>query len=294
MSRRKHSDYDMISQFLAVNPKSVEGLNNNSYIYYYNQLLLKLFSVFNFQNFPDSWNLDYFRNTLFLTGFIGVFDTSSGVLPLLCGYSGINVYNFPTKINTANPVLGSISGDLGVNAELIYYNYVNGAFLSVAPLITRYASLLASCDGSVATNLINSRVSHLFYADSDAGLKTYQRIFDDISMGKPAVFLKKPNRDFEVEMKNDYINVKNSYIANDILTTKRTIMNDFLTEIGINNYNVQKRERLITDEVNANNTETQCVVSLWVDTLNQCFERVNNLFDLNLSVSLNNFEGENV
>lgn len=291
MSRRKCPEYDLISQHLAVSPKSVEGLNNSSYMFYYRQLFLKLFSVFDFHNFPSSWNIDYFRNTLFLNGYIGVFDTSAGVLPLLCGYSGINVYNFPTKINTANPVLGNISGELGVNAELIYFNFVSGAFLSASPLITRYASLLASCDGSVATNLINSRVSQLFFADSDAELKTYQRIYDDISQGKPAVFLKKPNRDFEVELKNDYINVKNSYIANDILITKRTIMNDFLTEIGINNYNVQKRERLITDEVNANNTETQCVVSLWVDTINKCFERVNNLFGLNVSVKLKDLEG---
>ena len=290
LSKKTAGYYDLISNFLTPSPKVVEGLNNSSYLYYISQLHLKLFSIFNFENFPTSWNLDYFRNVLFSTGYIGIFNTTAGVLPLLTGYEGINVYNFPTKLNTANPVLGNVSGTIGETCELVYFNYVNGAFLSVQPLITRYATLLASCDGSISTSLINSRIAHIFYANTDAELKTYQRIYDDISKGKPAVFLKKTNSDFEVQTSNEFINVKNTYIANDIILTKRSIMNEFLTEIGINNFNSSKRERLITDEVNANNYETKSVVSLWVDTLNACFSKVNSLFDLNIKVTLKSFK----
>ena len=290
LSKKSVGYYDLISNFLTPSPEAVEGLNNSSYLYYMSQLYLKLFSIFNFENFPTSWNLDYFRNVLFSTGFIGVFNTTAGVLPLLTGYEGINVYNFPTKLNTANPVLGNVRGTIGVDWELVYFNYVNGAFLSTTPLITRYATLLASCDGSISTSLINSRIAHIFYANTDAELKTYQRIYDDISKGKPAVFLKKNNSDFDIQTNNEFINVKNTYIANDIILTKRSIMNEFLTEIGIDNFNSSKRERLITDEVNANNYETKSVVSLWVDTLNACFSKVNSLFDLNIKVTLKSFK----
>lgn len=291
LSRKKSEGYyDLISNFLTPSPEAVEGLNNSSYLYYMSQLYLKLFSIFNFENFPKSWNLDYFRNVLFSTGFIGVFNTTAGVLPLLTGYDGVNVYNFPTKLNTDNFVLGNVRGTIGVDCELVYFNYVNGSFLSTTPLITRYATLLASCDGSISTSLINSRIAHIFYANTDAELKTYQRIYDHISKGKPAVFLKKNNSDFDIQTNNEFINVKNTYIANDIILTKRSIMNEFLTEIGINNFNSSKRERLITDEVNANNYETKSVVSLWVDTLNSCFSKVNSLFDLNIKVTLKSFK----
>lgn len=39
----------------------------------------------------------------------------------------------------------------------------------------------------------------------------------------------------------------------------------FDTDIGIPNANTDKRERLITDEVNSNNAETLSKCALWLD-----------------------------
>ena len=72
-----------------------------------------------------------------------------------------------------------------------------------------------------------------------------------------------------------FLNVKNTYIGNDLLLTKRSIMNEFLTEIGINNANTDKRERLNSDEVNANNSEVRCTIVRFIDSLNECAKRIN-------------------
>lgn len=88
-----------------------------------------------------------------------------------------------------------------------------------------------------------------------------------------------------------FLNVKNTYIGNDLLLTKRSIMNEFLTEIGINNANTDKRERLNSDEVNANNSEVRCTIVRYIDSLNECAKRINenpNFDDItNLHFSIN-------
>ena len=73
--------------------------------------------------------------------------------------------------------------------------------------------------------------------------------------------------------------------TSDLLSDLIKIRNMFCTEIGIPNANTEKRERLITDEVNSNNAETSSIVSLWLTTMREDIERVNALFGLDLNVT---------
>ena len=159
-------------------------------------------------------------------------------------------------------------------------------------LINRYAVLLANIDCSLNVSLYNSRLAHVFEAETDAQLKSLQKMYDDVSRGNPAVFLKKGMKNIGKDNDSAYfLNVKNTYIGNDLLLTKRSIMNEFLTEIGINNANTDKRERLNSDEVNANNSEVRCTIVRYIDSLNECAKRINenpNFDDItNLHFSIN-------
>lgn len=64
----------------------------------------------------------------------------------------------------------------------------------------------------------------------------------------------------------------------------QTIENQFNTLIGIPNANTQKRERLITDEVNSNNAETSALATLWLETMQEGIDKVNQMFGTNISV----------
>ena len=126
------------------------------------------------------------------------------------------------------------------------------------------------------------------YGESDAQIKSYKKMYDEISNGKPCTFIKNSKNGTPLDnSKLDVLNVKNTYVANDILLTKRTIMNEFLTEIGINNANTNKRERLVTDEVNVNDEETNALLMLWKDTMTKCFERINAMFNTSIKVKIN-------
>ena len=147
------------------------------------------------------------------------------------------------------------------------------------------------CDSSIAVNLMNTKLAYVFGAANKAQAQTLKKLFDDINQGKPAVFTSSDNAALMKELMFS-MPAKQKYIAGDVADLKRTIMNEFLTEIGLNNANTDKKERLNTDEVNANNEELLSNVSHWLDNINEGFTVANRLFNLQLDVKLRNFDRE--
>lgn len=249
----------------------------------------KIFGAFNFKGFPDTWDYDYFMTNLFMNGFIAICDTPAGVLPLECGIAGVNVFDRPTRVVIGNPVLGSfekeLESDIRENAAaLVRLQY---DYMGVRELVNRYASMLSQCDNAIFVNLRNSKVSFIGFVQSKQQAATMQKMYKDIDDGKPAVYVKKDS----MAVDDIYYNhVKDTYIANDLELLKDHIKDDFLTEIGLNNANTEKRERLIVDEVNANNYEIRANVQHWLDTIKIGLERANYLFNLDLSVELRKFD----
>ena len=275
---------DLKRNFFAEKPKDVDGVANASALYYREFLLKKIFSVFEF-TIPDTWSMDYFQTHLFLDGYIGIVDTDAGVLPLQCSFSGINVFNEPTDIIIANPVLGSFERKIGSDGVLlrIQYNY-----MGVLTMLNRYATLLAMCDSGIAVNLMNSKVTWIGMAETKAQAETMKTMYDRISMGEPAVFVKGSAIG---NGESIYWNhAKENFIANEIQDVKRSLIAEFLTEIGIDNVNIDKRERLVTDEVNANDEEIRCNVQHWLENIQTGFREANDLFGLDLSVRIRSYE----
>lgn len=293
MSKKESRSFrDLVAGFFHHNPKSVNDMTNNSFFYYQFQLMTKLKSVLTIEGYPKNWNIDNMWDVILKNGYIPIVSTDLGTLALEGGFYGQNMYYMPTNVIVNNPVLGNINCVIGEDGELLYINYEYNTFQSVMPLINRYAVLLANIDCSLNVSLMNSRVAHIFEAESDAEVKTLQKMYDDVSKGNPAVFLKKGTRSLPSSNENSsFLNVKNTYIGNDLLLTKKSIMNEFLTEIGINNANTDKRERLNSDEVNVNNTEVRCTIMRYIDSLNECAKKINensNFSDItNLNFSLN-------
>lgn len=277
---------DLLNNFFARKPKDVDGIANVSTIYYREFLLKKILSRFEFDGLPREWEVDYFLETLFLEGHLTITDTGIGVIPLRCGLTGVGVFNQPTRVIVANPVLGNFERTIGVDCEVvrIQYNYQG-----VGWIINRYATLLAMCDSAVAVNLMNTKATYVFKASSKAQAETMKKMYDDITMGRPAVFV---GENGALNEDNVYVMpAKQNFISDDVQLLKRKIVNEFLTEIGINNTNLDKRERLTDDEVNANNDEVLANIQHWYDNIKDGLDRANRLFNLNLSVKVREFGG---
>lgn len=277
---------DLVHQFFARKPKDVDGVANTSNLYYRDYLLKKILSRFEFGGLPSYWDMDYFLEVLFLEGKICITDTAAGILPLRCGTTGIGIFEQPTECIIANPVLGSFRRTIDVDCALIRLQY---NYQGLGWMINRYSTLLAMCDSGIAVNLMNSKAAYVFKASSKAQAETIKKMYDEITCGNPAVFV---GENGALNSENVYnLPVKENFVADDIQLLKRKILNEFLTEIGINNANLDKRERLTDDEVNANNDEVYANIQHWYDNLSDGIDKANKLFNLGLSVKVREFGG---
>lgn len=284
--------YDYANAWQTVRaPCAVQPKDNATFYYYFRYLLKRCISLFVW-NVPETWDKDYFLYTLYMFGFVGIVDTNEfGVIPQYCTLSGYDVFYRPRKILVANPAFNAsekreydLRGDTP-DAALIK---LQPDYSGVMDICGIYASKLAYAHEALYTNFINSKLAYVFLTDNKAAAETFKKIFDQIQRGDPAVVagnkLKSPTDDKPLwELFNN--NLKQNFIATDLLDNMRSIMNDFDSFIGIPSANVEKRERLVTDEVNANNVETETLIDLMDRTIHDGLEHCNDLFGLNVTCS---------
>lgn len=275
---------DLINDFFGAKPKDVDGIANTSAMYYREFLLKKVFAILEWKNLPEIWDVDYMNSVLFIDGHFIITDTSAGVLPLKSGLTGINFFEEPTKAIVANPVLGNFERVIDETCAVVRLQY---NYCGIEKMLRRYSCLLAMCDSSIAVNLMNSKVTFIGLANGKKQADSMKLMYDQLSCGEPAVFV---NDDTINESKFFFNHVRENFVANDIQDLKRSIVAEFLSEIGINNQNIEKKERLITDEVNANNEEISCNVEHWIVNIRKGIEKANELFGLNIEVNIKNFE----
>lgn len=262
-------------------PTDVSGIENIASAYYYQYLLRLVKGIFEIKA-PDYWDTDFLLDTLLLNGVFGIFENNSEPLAMNCQPFGVNMYYKPTSFNIANPVLGTFSKTIGVDGAIIYLEEdptINGQFRTIRPLLTKYAYQLAACDKCIDQSLMNSGVAAIFSASSKKAAESFRLMYDEISEGKPAVFI-----DEELGLANgnsralQYTPAKDNYICDKIQIEKRCIIEEFLTAIGVNNANTSKRERLNSDEVNSNNDECYVATAVWRRNLKETTEAAKKLF----------------
>ena len=99
----------------------------------------------------------------------------------------------------------------------------------------------------------------MWSSNTSNNILSFKKLYDKLASGEPAVFVDKKlydeNGNLSVQMFNSA--VKNIYIGDQLLEDIRSILNDFDSCIGIPNSNLNKKERMITDEANMNNFETK-------------------------------------
>ena len=277
--------YDTKNLFNSmVSPSTVHCRNTQLQRYFRRYLMQKAISVFKWE-LPDTWDADYFLYTLYGYGYCAVINTEEfGVIPQWGALGGYNVFYRPTYVIITNPLIKEMKQPtIGVDCTIIKLHPDYG---SITDLVNYYADMLALCSESIGINMINSHVSTVFPAQNKAMAESYKKMYDKIASGDPAVVVDKNL--FDDTGKPVWTpfqaNIKNEYIADSILADMRKIEAQFDPDIGIPNANTDKRERLITDEVNANNVETAIRCEFWLEQIKKAVEETNTMFGTTISV----------
>ena len=278
-------DYQTLNYYNANrSPSTVHVKNTKLRRYFRKYLFQKAISVFKWK-LPDEWDRDYFLYTLYGLGYIAVLETDQyGVICQGGALGGYNLYYRPSYIIITNPLIrGTITANLDKDCALLK---LQPDYSSIMDLVGYYADQMALAAESLGINMLNVKSGTVFGAESKAKAESYKKMYDTLSDGDPAVVIDKKLLDDQG--KPTWFpftqHIKESYVVSDILSDMRKIEAMYDTEIGIPNANTDKRERLITDEVNANNAETATRCELWLETLRKGIDKANEMYNTDISV----------
>lgn len=260
-----------------ISPSTVHVRNSALAMYFRRYLLQRAMSVFKWTA-PDYWNMDYFKYILYCWGYIAVINTNEfGIIPQQCSLGGYNVFYAPTYAIIANPKLkGILQPTIDKQCTIIKLQPDYGGILD---MVYYYADQLALCGEAVAMNIQNSKLGYVVGARSKTIAEAIKKAFDMIMQGEPLAVYDKELAGEDSPLFDTFCqNLAQNFIAPDISETMRRIENEFCTRIGINNTNTDKAERMVVDEVNANNEEIRTLADMWLESLKESCRKTRELF----------------
>ena len=280
--------YDIENIFAAsYNPSQIHAHNTELFRHYEEYLFKKALSVIDFTNLPSWWEENYFRYVLFGIGFLAVFkDPDMGPIPQNCSLSdNRTIFYQPKRVLIANPAMTPQTRELTVGKDCEILK-LQPDYSSIMPLVNLYADMMAVAVETLSVNMLNSKVSMVFFAENKAMAESYKKMYDQITSGVPMTVIDKSMLDEDGQKGWDFFvnNVGQNYIVDRVLNDMKTIEDQFNTRIGIPNANTQKRERLISSEVESNDIDTRSIVDTWLTTMRADLKKINDRFGLNIGV----------
>lgn len=252
--------------------------NNRTYLQYYNRLTELAISMFEWKNLPPSVDARFLELTLFSDGQAVFF--KDDVLGELClqvsNNGGFNVYRVP-KRRRAYAVNG-YNAELNENDSVIIYN--NYLRTNSMLDIEMFAQRLYNIDRIIDVN-VNAQKTPVLIACSEQERLTMQNLYKEYNGNEPVIF-----GDKNLNAKGlSVLKTDAPYVADKLYTLKTQIWNEALTYLGISNINVQKKERLITDEVTRNQGGTIASRYSRLESRREAVDKINKMFGLNIEVN---------
>lgn len=261
--------------------------------YFARFLLQKIMGVFkvklpkaNEVTFRD-WAFNYFWYCLFQFGYFVVLRTRKfGVIMQQCNPGGFDINYNPYYVTVTNPLLGlDTPVRLEIDRDCVVVQ-LTPDWAGISDLINYYAGLLALVGQTTTINLFNSRLSYVFAVKDRNSAEAMKLLAENISKGQIANVIDKKllGDNGEPTWQLFEQDVGGNYIVDKLLDAWATIENKFATDVGLPNANTSKRERLITDEVNANNVTTAAMAGMWLENMKRGFDKANKMFGLDMSI----------
>lgn len=254
-------------------------LNNLTYLQYINRLTELAICMFEWKNLPATVDQRYLELHLFETGCMVYFDDDIlGNLCLDCIANGrLGVYGDPilrraySGYNNYQKLLKES------NSVIIWNNYLHtNSILDVK----MFAKRLYNIDRIIDVNA-NAQKTPVLVQGTEKQRLTLLNLYKEFDGNAPFIFGDK-NLDLSA-LKS--IQTDAPYVCDKLYQLKTQIWNEALTYLGISNINIQKKERLITDEVTRNQGGTIASRYSRLESRRQAVKKINDMFDTNIEVN---------
>lgn len=252
--------------------------NTLTYMQYLRRLMELSMSMFAWKNLPSTVDPRYIELRLFETGSVVFFkDDVLGELCLDCIQQGnFDVYGNPITrrayscYNNYQKVLND------KDSVIIWNNYLRTNSVTDIQL---YAKRLWDLDRSVDVNAKAQKTPILIQCNEKQKL-SMKNLYMQYDGNTPAIFA-----DNNIDINGvKVISTQAPYVADKLYQLKNQIWNEALTYLGISNLNINKQERLITDEVSSSQGSTISSRYSRLECRKQAVEKINKMFGLDIEV----------
>lgn len=248
------------------------NMNSKTYIDYYERLKLIATSLFTWEGLDEiGGNSRFLERTLFDYGrAVFVKDEELGYLSIRVNPSDkINIYELPTVVSA-----WSFGYEKKYPLDEVVYIMNNESQRPTKDTISLFAWRLYEVERTMDVNVKSSKSPIILEGDSKSIL-TLKNIYEQYDGNQPVIIARK---NFNINDKINAIKTDVPLIVNDLMLYKHDIMNEVLTFLGIDNANTDKKERLITDEVNSNNELIKFYLNCFYKTRKRACDEINDKF----------------
>lgn len=262
-------------------------INDKTFIDYLDRLRLLATSLFTWENLDEIAGTGasrFLEQSLYDNGrACFVKDDKLGYLVLKVTPSDkLNVYNLPTKVNA-----WSIGYNKIYNFDDVVYIMNNELMKPTYAFMELFSYRLYETERTIDVNLIAHKTPILIEGDTKTIL-TLKNTYMQYTGNVPVLF---GNKSFDLSSKLNILKTDAPFIIDKLDIHKHQIFNDALTLLGIDNANTDKKERLITNEVESNEDLINYYLNCWYKTRKKACDEINEKFlknsDLKIKISLN-------
>ena len=250
--------------------------NTACYDFYYDKIKELSISVFEWQNVPDEIDIRFMELMLFERGAV-IFFRDEDMQQYLClpytEQGKWNVYRIPLlrRAFASNGYNKKLDID---NSVIIYNNVLRIPSIRDCKL---FARRLANFDRVIDTN-VNAQKTPVLIRCSEKERLTLVNLYKQYEGNEPFIF---GDQELAAQPLNS-VRTDAPYVADRIYDLKTRYWNEMLTFKGISNLNVQKKERLITDEVARSQGGTIASRYSGLMMRQQACEKINKMFGLDI------------
>lgn len=246
------------------------GMNAAVFGDYYKRLRLLALSVFEWENLPDSMSARFLESCLYWYGKAAIVkDDTLGIINTKCTPSeSLNIYGEATEYHCY-----STGYDADFPLDNMVYVRNNYEALPTDSTIQLFAQRLYEAERTIDVNIKAQKTPVIILCDEKQRL-TLKNVYEKFDGNEPVIFGKKGLDIDDIRT----LRTDAPFVADKLREYTRDVWSEALSFLGINNVMTEKKERLVTGEVEANNQLIDLSAQVMLLTRQQAAEQFNKLY----------------